>query len=178
MAELSTIARPYADAVFQRAVEVDQIVQWSEDLQTLSRVIADADVANILDNPTLSRDQRLDIVLSVIDEHLQAEVKNLVCILSANDRLEALPEISRAFDDLKVDHEGKIDVEVISAFPLDDAQTQLLSDALQKRLGKQVNIAVSEDTALIGGLIIKAGDLVIDGSVKEKLNRIAIDLGI
>jgi len=179
MAELSTIARPYADAVFKRAVETDRIDQWSEDLQALTRVVSDADVARIMENPTLSREQRLEIVLSVMGgEQLQDEVKNLVHVLSENGRLDALPEISRTYDDFKVNHEGKIDVEVTSAFPVDEAQRDLLADALEKRLGKQVNIAVSEEPSLIGGVIIKAGDLVIDGSVKEKLNRMATDLGI
>ncbi|MBT7444304.1 MAG: F0F1 ATP synthase subunit delta [Methylococcales bacterium] len=178
MAELSTIARPYADAAFSRAVEQNNIEDWANGLTLLAAVVENETMAEALDNPNINQADKIDLITSVASEDFNKEVKNFVVILAENERLDVLPEIQLAFNDLKVEHEGRVDVEITSAFAVTDEQLQLLSISLKKRLGKEVNIVTTEDSSLIGGLVIQAGDLVIDGSVKSKLNQMAIDLGI
>jgi F-type H+-transporting ATPase subunit delta len=178
MTEFSTIARPYAEAAFKRALETDQIDQWSDQLAVLSAMVSDSQMREVLDDATQRVEDRVGLVFDVCPDELIDEVKNFVNILAENDRLTVLPEIESNYNAIKVDHNGMIDVEVVSAYAVSESQEQLLVKALEKRLGKKINISSREDADLIGGVIIKAGDLVIDGSIRGKLGQMTTELGI
>jgi F-type H+-transporting ATPase subunit delta len=168
--EITTIARPYAEAVFSRARETGQLDDWRDALATLAAITGDADMAEQVGNPNLPRER-----LSAGPD-LSAEARNLVSLLAANDRLIALPEIARVFEELVTRHEGVRQVQVLTAFDLTDATRDELAAALKKRLGAEVEMTVATDASLIGGVEIRAGDLVIDGSVRGALQKLATEL--
>jgi len=176
--DLITIARPYADAVFARAVETDSLDDWAEMLEFLSAVVADTVVADIISNPAVEHDRRLQLLLDVAGDRLSEEGRNLLRLLVENDRLPVLPGIAMLFHQLKSEHDGAIDVEVISAYVLKPQVEEELAAALKKKLGREVNISSSKDPALIGGVKIRAGDMVIDGSVAGALSQLTNELGI
>ncbi|WP_456380121.1 F0F1 ATP synthase subunit delta [Thiolapillus sp.] len=178
MSDLITIARPYAEAVFARAVETDALDSWAETLEFLSVVVSDPAVADIIANPAVEHERRLQLLLDIGAERLSAEGQNLLRVLVENDRLPALPEIATLFHQMKSEHDGAIDVEVISAYVLKPEAENELAAALKKKLGREVNISSSKDPALIGGVKIRAGDMVIDGSVAGQLTQLANELGI
>lgn len=173
MAEFSTLARPYAKAAFEYAVAHGDLESWSEALAWLAQLVEDAQLSALLRSPAVSRPQRADLLIELSGDRLPAPMRNFVQVLASNDRLLLLPVILEQFQALKADHERLVDVEVSSAAPLDQAQQQRLVEALVKRLGREVRIQVSIDPALIGGAIIRAGDTVIDGSLRGRLNKLA-----
>ncbi len=178
MSDLITIARPYAEAVFARATETDALDSWAETLDFLSAVVSDPTVADIIVNPAVEHGRRLQLLLDIGAEQLSEEGQNLLRVLVENDRLPTLPDIATLFHQMKSEHDGAIDVEVISAYALKpDAEKELVT-ALKKKLGREVNISSSKDPALIGGVKIRAGDMVIDGSVAGQLSQLANELGI
>jgi len=171
-----TLARPYADAAFQRAQETGQIDQWSAMLQLLASIVAQDETKTLLENPKVTGEVFLRFLGEVVGDRLTEEGRNLLRMMSENKRLAVLPEVSTAFDALKQEAEGLIDVQVRSAFPLSESEEQQLIEMLGKRLGKRVELTVVEDPALIRGVEVRAGDLVIDGSVRGKLNRLTSEL--
>jgi len=173
MAELSTLARPYAKAAFEYAREHNALAQWSEQLATAATVAADEGMDAVLNNPSLTDDQQAQTLAGVCGDALGAEMKNFVSILASNKRLSLLPEISSQFELFKANQEKSVDVEVISAFDLADATTDRLADVLGKKLEREVKVSTSTDSNLLGGVLIRAGDLVIDGSVRGRLNKLA-----
>lgn len=173
MAELSTLARPYAKAAFEYAREHNALAQWSEQLLTTSAVAADDGMAAVLNNPSLTDEQQAQTMIEVCGDVLGAEVKNFVSILASNKRLALLPEISSQFELFNANQEKSVDVEVISAFDLTEATTVKLADVLGKKLEREVKVSTSTDKDLLGGVLIRAGDLVIDGSVRGRLNKLA-----
>ena len=176
--DATTIARPYAEAVFQRAVETNKLDLWSGMLGFLGTAAADPVLAAALNNPELSRDQKAELVLEIGGGRLSDEGQNLVRLLAANGRLGVLPEIAEAFEQKKAEHEGTVDVTVTTAFPLKPAQEQAIGAALKSKLGREVRIHAEEDPELIGGFRLRAGDMVIDGSVAAQLGQLAQELGI
>ncbi len=178
MSDLITIARPYAEAVFARAKETDTLDSWAETLEFLSTVVSDPSVADIVVNPAVEHGRRLQLLLDIGAEQLPEEGQNLVRVLVENDRLPTLPEIAMLFHQMKSEHDGAIDVEVISAYALKPEAEKELAAALKKKLGREVNISSSKDPTLIGGVKIRAGDMVIDGSVAGQLSQLANELGI
>ncbi len=178
MSDLITIARPYAEAVFVRAAETDALDSWAEMLDFLSAVVSDPSVADIIVNPAVEHDRRLQLLLDVGAEQLSEEGQNLLRVLVENDRLPVLPDIATLFHKMKSEHDGAIDVEVISAYVLKPEAEKELAAALKKKLGKEVVISSSKDPALIGGVRVRAGDMVIDGSVAGQLSQLANELGI
>ena len=176
MAEASTIARPYAQAVFELASESKKLAEWSTKLSTLATVANDAQVSKLISNPNIDSDQLVDLIISICAGKLDQESKNFVKILAENDRLNVIPEISNTFEVLKAEAEKIVKAEVISAFKLTAPQKTHLESALEKRLGCKVEISVSVDKSIIGGAIIRAGDLIIDGSVTSQLDRLASEL--
>ncbi|QFU77671.1 F0F1 ATP synthase subunit delta [Halioglobus maricola] len=173
MAELSTLARPYAKAAFEYARGKDALAQWSEQLTTVAAVAAAEGMELVLDNPSLTDAQQANTLNEVCGDATGAEVKNFVSILSDNKRLSLLPEISAQFELFKANLEKSVDVEVVSAFDLDDATAGKLADVLGKKLEREVKVSTSTDAELLGGVLIRAGDLVIDGSVRGRLNKLA-----
>lgn len=173
-----TIARPYAEAVFQRAAETGKLDLWSEMLEFLAAAVRDPALSGLIASPKLDRSQMAELVLEIGGGRLSDEGQNLVRLLAANRRLAVLPGIARLFEQRKAEHEGTIDVVVTSAFELKPAQEKQLADALKRRLGRDVRITSEHDPELIGGFRLRAGDMVVDGSVAGRLTQLANELGI
>ena len=176
--DATTIARPYADAVFARAVESDKLDLWSDMLELLAMVVREPALAALIASPKLTRPQMTELVLDIGGGRLSDEGTNLVRVLVANKRLSVLPEIAHLYEVRKAEHEGTIDVHVTTAFALLPAQEQQLADALKRKLGREIRITSEEDPELIGGFRLSAGDMVIDGSVSGHIGKLAQELGI
>lgn len=173
MAELSTLARPYAKAAFEYAVDNNLLAPWSEQLATVASVAADEGMAGVLNNPSLTAAQQASKLGEVCGEAVSAQMRNFIAILADNKRLALLPEIYTLFAQYKANREKTVDVEVISAFDLADSARDRLADVLGKKLERRVEVRTSTDSNLLGGVLIRAGDLVIDGSVRGKLDKLA-----
>ncbi|MGH8269897.1 MAG: F0F1 ATP synthase subunit delta [Steroidobacteraceae bacterium] len=176
MAEKSTIARPYAKAAFEEARDRGRLGPWSQALRTAAAVVSDSRVADLLGNPRVTPGELAALVIEIAGPELDEQGGNFVRTLADNRRLALLPEISALFDELKGEAEGVVEVTVTSAAPLDDSQRGKLAAALQRRLGRSVRLQCATDPALIGGAVLRAGDLVIDGSLRGRLERIAYEL--
>ena len=173
MAELSTLARPYAKAAFEYARDSNALSAWSEQLATAAAVTRDSTMAAVLDDPSLTAEQQARTLSEVCGAELSAQVSNFIAILADNKRLALLPEIHALFALYKADQEKSVDVEVVSAFDLADATRDNLADVLGKKLEREVTVRTSTDQNILGGVLIRAGDLVIDGSVRGRLNKLA-----
>jgi len=173
MSELSTLARPYAEAVFKIAVESKSTSEWSEMLGFLSVVMQDQEMVAIVANPKVSQEQLTGLVLDICQDQLKEQGVSLAKLLVENDRLILAPQISELFEAYKAEHEGYVDVEITSAYALTKEEQKSFSTTLKKQLGKDVQITTSIDKSLIGGYLAKAGDKVIDGSVKGQLQQLA-----
>ncbi|MEW5756883.1 MAG: F0F1 ATP synthase subunit delta [Pseudomonadota bacterium] len=176
MAEKSTIARPYAKAVFELAKAEGKFGGWSDMLRALAAVAGDPAAQKVFRSPSVSKEQVVSLIADVLGNTLSADGLNLVKLLAENKRLALLPEIAAMFEQLRAEAEKTIDAEVISAFEVSAAEQQKIKAALKNRMGREVNLSVRIDPSLIGGAIIKAGDLSIDGSVAGKLQRLATTL--
>jgi F-type H+-transporting ATPase subunit delta len=176
--EASTIARPYAEAVFDRAKETGTLEQWSAALAFMATVVQDATMKTLVSNPNLTDARLTELMLDIVGDRLPDEGGNLVRLLVENDRLAVVPQIAEQFEKLKSREQGKLDVLVTTAFPLSEAQSAAIAQALKAKLGRDINISSVEDPELIGGMHIRAGDLVIDGSVQGQLTKLANELGI
>ena len=176
MADKSTIARPYAKAAFEEARARGRLGPWSQALRTAAAVIGDARVETLVGNPRVTPEDLATLVNEIAVPELDEQGRNFVRTLADNRRLELLPEISARFDALKSEAEGVIDVTVTSAAALDESQRGKLAAALERRLGRSVRLQCATDPALIGGAVLRAGDLVIDGSLRGRLERIAYEL--
>ena len=175
MAENVTIARPYADAAFELARGAGALGPWSEALDRLASVAADSDMQACFKDPNLSADRLNKLVLEVSGD-LNAEQQNFVRVLVENERLQVLPEIRDLFVALKNEHEGVLEAEIASAFPLDDAALAALKADLEARFKAAINVTVTLAPELIGGVRIAVGDEVIDASVRGKLANMAAAL--
>ncbi len=176
MAEQSTLARPYAQAIFDLANSTNQLQAWSDMLQLVSAITADEQLQLLLDNPSVSGDQLQDLIIGVADAAnggLTEAGRNMVKVLRANNRLGLVAEVARQFEALKAEAENTLHADVISAMPISGAQQQKLAEALKNRLGRDVELNCSIDESLIGGAIIRAGDLVIDGSARGRLEKLS-----
>ena len=176
--DATTIARPYADAVFARAVETEKLDLWSDMLELLAATARDPALAGLIASPKLDKAQMTELMLDIGGGRLSDEGQNLVRLLAANRRLSVLPEIAALFEARKAEHEGSIDVHVTSAFAVMPAQEQQLAEALKRKLGREIRITSEQDPELIGGFRLRAGDMVIDGSVSGQLTKLAHELGI
>jgi len=176
MADRLTIARPYARAAFEEARENGGLAPWSDALQAAAIVVKDPRVASLLDNPRVTPAELAQLVDEIAAGSLGEQGANFVRTLADNHRLGYLPEIAQLFDSLKDEAEGVADVTVSSAAQLDEAQRNKLSAALEQRLRRKVRLHFEIDPALIGGAVLRAGDLVIDGSLRTRLERIAYEL--
>lgn len=173
MAELSTLARPYANAAFEYAVAESALEPWSQSLGLLAALCEDEKIAVLLRSPTLAGPQRVALLLELCDGSLSGGVQNFLQVMANNHRLPLLPAVHEQFQALKANLERTIDVDVVTAAPLSEALRARLTTALAKRLGRDVRVAVSIDPTLLGGAVIRAGDTVIDGSLRGRLNKLA-----
>ena len=175
MAENVTIARPYADAAFELARGAGALGPWSEALDRLASVAADSSMQACFKDPKISTDQ-LNTLVKEVSGDLTAEQQNFVRVLVENERLQVLPEIRDLFVALKNEHEGVLEAEIASAFPLDDATLASLKADLEARFKAAINVTVTLSPELIGGVRIAVGDEVIDASVRGKLANMAAAL--
>lgn len=173
MAELSTLARPYAKAAFKYAVDAGDLNGWSESLALVATVAQQPAVNELLSAPSVTVTQQADALIEICGDQLLDGCQSLIVILSENRRLPLLPKIYQQFDIMKANREKAIDVNVSAAQELDDKQQQTLSDALSKKLERSVNLQVNIDKSLLGGAVIRAGDTVIDGSIRGRLTKLA-----
>jgi len=174
MSELTTAARPYARAVFEMAKETDTLTNWSESLSFMGAIARNEKVIALLKNPKMARQAGADVFIQLCDNKLDDKAQNLVKTLAENNRIQLLPEISRLFEILKDEAQGSIEAIITTAKKLTKAEEKSIATALKKRLGRKVKLKVSIDKALLGGAIIKAGDLVIDGSIQGRLKKMTI----
>ncbi len=176
MAENVTVARPYADAAFKLARGEGALGPWSEAMDRLAAIAAEPAIRACISDPNLSDDQIYKLILDVADDGLGTELRNFVRVLVDNDRLQLLPEIRDLFVQQKNEHEGVLEADIASAFPLDDATLATMKAVLEKRFKASLNVNVSIDPELIGGVRIAVGDEVIDASVRGKLANMAAAL--
>jgi len=174
MAELATIARPYAEALFQSARgDLDGASVW---LDQLAAVAGDAQLQQYAANPKVTAQQVLDLVTSVVKTSLSAQAVNFLRTVIENGRLGALPEMAAQFRALKNAVGGSSDAVVESAFPIEAAALADLSGVLEKRFGRKLNLSVRETPELIGGVRVVVGDEVLDTSVKDRLEQMKLAL--
>jgi len=177
MAEAATIARPYAKAAFMAACDAKSLAAWSEALQKSSGLVADSRVAELLTNPRMSIDQVVSMFAGLGGKGIDVSWQNFVRLLAENKRLHVLPDIAAQFEMLRAQYENELDVEVTSAAAMSADQSAKLAAALNKRFKRNVRMSVKLDPGLLGGAVIRAGDLVIDGSINGRLQRLASELG-
>jgi F-type H+-transporting ATPase subunit delta len=176
MAERATIARPYAKAAFEYARDANDFAGWSLALARAAEIVADPRVAALTKSPQWSAADVVGLITDVAGASLIAGMENFVRVLAENHRLLLLPEIAAHYEEFRSAVENTVDVEVVSAVKLDAAQSSKLSAALAKRLKRNVRMKNSVDATLLGGAVLRAGDLVIDGSLKGRLERLATEL--
>jgi F-type H+-transporting ATPase subunit delta len=177
VAERATIARPYAKAAFEYARDAKAFAKWSEALKTAAQIVADPRVAAFTKDPQRTAVDLVDLITEVEGPKPDPRIRNFVHVLAENHRLLLLPEISAHYEELRSEVENTVDVEVVSAVALNAAQAEKLTAALSTRLKRQVRMQNSVDSTLLGGAVVRAGDLVIDGSLKGRLERLATELG-
>lgn len=171
MAELLTLARPYAKAAFAFASEQGATDNWSNVLQMLSAAVQDEAFSAYLNRPELTPAEQVSVFAKVLGENQTQEVSNFLTLLADNDRLALLPEIETEYELLKSQNNNTVDVVIESAFPVTSVQEQLLVQALEKKFNAAVNVTVEVNPALIAGVVIRAGDQVIDDSALNKLEK-------
>jgi len=176
MAEPTTVARPYAEAIFRLAQESGSLAKWSEMLADLAKVASDPRIRAAMNDPNLPTAKVAGMLLAVLAGRLSAEADNVVRVLAENRRLELLAEIASQFEALKYEDEGIVQAEIVSAFPLDQAQLQTLVAHLESNTGKRVKPLVSTDSELIAGVRVTIGDKVIDGTARAQLEALAAAL--
>lgn len=173
-AELSTVARPYARAAFSQALnEASGLETWSRMLKMLAATVQQPAVAAVLDKPSMTTEQETQFLLELLGEELNQYGQNFVAVLSEYGRTSLLSEISEMFELLKAHHEQTLDVEVVSAFEVSDNDQALLTSALKEKLQREINLSTEVDASLLGGVLIRAEDTVIDNSVRGKLDKLS-----
>ncbi|MDA8129609.1 MAG: F0F1 ATP synthase subunit delta [Betaproteobacteria bacterium] len=176
MSELSTLARPYAEAVFRMAQDENDLAGWSSRVATLAAIVSDAQVARLIADPAVPADRVATLVADVAGAGLCERGANFVRVLAENDRLPLLPEIGAQFETLKANAEGTLEATITSALEMTQAQIDDLVAGLKAKFNRAVNVQVAVDPELIGGAVITIGDQVMDGSVKGRLQRMAFAL--
>lgn len=173
MAEEATIARPYAAAVFGLAKgQTGGLDRWTRMLAFAATAVANEQVEALLANPAITATRKAQSLIDICGSELDDRAKNFMHVLAQNKRLSLLPEVASQFEALRAEAERVLDVEVVSAFAMSDSETQTISAALEKKFERKVEMTTRVDAALLGGAVIHAGDTVIDGSVKGRLEKL------
>ena len=182
MADNNTVARPYAEAAFEVAQESGTLTELSGSLNAAKALMEDGLIAEFMSRPKLSDEQRLEFLQGLFAETVgegsmfaggSQHGTNFLKLLLENDRVAVLPEIAEQFEALKARLENTVDAVITSAAPLSEAQQKEMADSLRERLGREIRITTEIDENLIGGAVIRAGDVVIDGSLRARLNGLA-----
>jgi F-type H+-transporting ATPase subunit delta len=171
MSELATLARPYAAAAFKRAKETSATDKWSLSLAFLASVIKNENISVVVDNPKVNRQKLSALMLDICQGHVDIENENFIKLLVHNNRLDLLPTIAKLFEIYKAEDEGYIEVDVFTAFVFSKETKQEFTINLEKTLGKKIHMNVAVDKSLIGGILVRAGDRVIDVSIKGRLQH-------
>jgi F-type H+-transporting ATPase subunit delta len=176
MAEITTIARPYAEAVARLAKEGNNWQVWSDALSLATQVALDPQVAELAGNPAVPSAAVAEVIVAVCGKGLNAEGVNFVRLLADNKRFGSLPEISRLFEEIKAEQEGVLDARITTAYPLTNEQMAGLMAKLETKFGRKIGASQEVDTELIGGVVIQVGDEVMDASVRGRLASMAATL--
>jgi F-type H+-transporting ATPase subunit delta len=176
MAEIATIARPYAEASFRSALEAKDLAGWSEGLALAGAIAGEDQMAELLGNPRLTRAQKLELFFGVGGDRLPGPVRNLVTLLVEGTRAALLPEIASQYEALKREHESIVRARIVSARPLADAERDDLVASIARKYGRKVEATVEIDASLIGGARLHVGDEVINASVRDALAQMAVAL--
>jgi len=175
MAELATVARPYAEALF-RVAQSGNMAAWSDLVSELAQIGANPDVQAFAANPKLTATDLVATLTSLVKSPVTPEASNFLTMLAENGRMALLPQIGAQFQELKNAQAGAADATIFSAFDLTDAQTAQLVGTLEKKFGRKLNPTVTVDPSLIGGVRVVVGDEVLDTSVRAKLQQMHVAL--
>lgn len=176
MAELTTVARPYAEAVFRLAKETGSLVAWSESLASLALIASNKDAQAVAANPKFTTSQVQTLLLELLGKDIKPQVVNFISAVLENRRFLVLPYIATQFEALRAASESRVEARIESAFALTDVQLSELTATLSQQFNRKVNAEVTVDAALIGGIKVTVGDLVVDASVRGKLAALAASL--
>ena len=176
MAEAISVARPYAVAAFDEASKLADLKGWSAMLLAGAEAVVNPEVHALISSPRVAKAQLENLMEALCGGKLSTNESNFIKLLVENQRLDILPEIAAMFESMRAEAEKSIDVVVTSAFDLDEAQKQKISAAMKKRMGRDIRLNCKTDRELLGGIIIRAGDKVIDGSARTKLSELATAL--
>ena len=177
MTDFTTAARPYANAVYDTASESNSLDSWGDALTNLATVVSDAQLSGLLESPDLGKAEKGELIIKVLGDNLTDKQQNLVRLMAENNRLKLMPDVLAQFEVARAKAENKIEAEITSAFELSAEQISELVNTLKNKLGSDVTVTTSIDESLIGGVIIKAGDTIIDASMKSQLDSLALSLG-
>ena len=176
MAELATLARPYANAVFALAQENRTLDRWARRLAVLATAAREERMRTLLQSPEVTAQSKVSHLADICGEELGERGRNFLTVLARSGRLSLLGEISHHFEVLKAAAERNLDVEVLSTYPLSETQAERFKDVLRAKFGRQVRLVSRVDPSLLGGAVVRAGDMVIDGSVRGRLDKLAESL--
>jgi F-type H+-transporting ATPase subunit delta len=176
MSEALTTARPYAQAAFEEALKLSDLKGWSEVLLALAEAVSYPEIHNVVSSPRVVKAQLASLLGDVVGGKLKPQQMNFVKVLAENQRLQLLPEIATLYEALKAEAEKSVNVEVDSAFELSAAQQDKIVSSLKKRMGREIKLTCKINKELLGGIVIRAGDKVIDGSARTRLSEMATAL--
>jgi F-type H+-transporting ATPase subunit delta len=176
MSSLTTLARPYAKAAFELAQAEKDLSGWDEMLGLASSLASEESMAGLLDSPHVSSEQALTLISEVAGDAFNDRFGGFMTVLASNGRLPLLPEISRLYQGLRADAEQRLSVRVVSAIPLDEDQVTRMKSALARRFEREIDLESEIDTRVIGGAVVYAGDQVIDGSLRGRLQKLSNNL--
>ncbi len=176
MADETTIARPYAEAIFKQAKENSALDSWSSILTLLASIAGDEQTIALLKSPRVEKKKAGDFFIEVAGDTLTEQAKNLIHLLADNRRLILLPEIARQFEVRRKLEQGCVTIELISCYNVTPKQQEELSATLSRKLGKEVQVDVAVDKTLLGGWLIKHQDKVIDLTIRGRLTQLAANL--
>jgi len=176
MSQAITVARPYAQASFEEAQKQGELKVWSEMLHAAAQAVEQQDMQAIINSTRIVPAQLYDVMIAVCGGKLSVTAQNFIKLLVENKRLIVLPQILEMFETLRAEAEKSVDVVVTSAFDLNDAQKQKIAAALKVRMGREIKLSCETNRELLGGVVIRAGDKVIDGSARTRLSELAVAL--
>ena len=176
MAEAITVARPYADAVYKLAIAKNTLQEWSRMLEYAAAMAEEENIKLLIGNPIVSVKQLGDLLLDIGKKNFTEEGRNFITLLSENNRIDILPQISQLFEQLKAQHEGVLEAKIVSAYAINDKQLKKLVSDLEQKFKSKIEARVSVDPELIGGVKVEIGDEILDTSVRAKLESMAVVL--
>lgn len=176
MSEYQAVARPYAQAVFELAQASGEFQKWSEALVWLATISEDRQVQELVQNPRVDNESLVALFEDIAGDHLFDQARNFLKLVLQNRRAFALPGVAEQYEAMRAEAEGTIEAELRSALEVSDEQQDKLAQSLSARLGREVSLRVVQDPSLIGGAVLRAGDMVIDASVKGRIDKLAASL--